>query len=320
MSSYVCNFCFTTFNSQSSLKYHKETAKYCLKIQEKDGNTEYYHYKCNSCDKSFLAKRHLDKHQESCSTKINEENKEKDEEIMRYRILLEHKERELHEYKSNKEREFQEYKIEKEKQIKKLEDMLEKANDTIADIAKQPKTTNTTNIRGNQNIQNILSDYKTYEEYTDHERIISVANQQDMEKYFWKGQEGIAKFCVDHIAKTSDGKMIICCTDPSRKRYKYPSKNNQLAEDIDVRQFTEKIAKPIKEVCEVVYNNIQKDIEEKMQSDQKEYDSSFLQTKKGIAIERYVQINNIDDNEYNNSYRKEMCILLSSHTTPDEKK
>jgi hypothetical protein len=341
MSSIICEFCNTKFNSISSLKYHKETAKYCLKIQEKNLDNIHYQYKCSDCEKSFLSRKHLDRHVDSCPKKNDEDLKkiekelfEKEKEFNEYKHKKEQEfneykykiEQEFNEYKHKKEQEFNEHKYkietqlieyklllsEKEKHISKLEELNEKANQTIADIAKQPKTSmNTTNIKGNQNIQNILCDYKTYEEYTDRDRIISIARTNDMEQYFWNGQKGIAKFCVDHIAKTKDGKMIICCTDPSRKRFKSINENNEVGEDIDARNFTKKIAEPIKEACKEVFDNIQRNIEYQINSDQQEHDSSFLSIKRGMAHEKYIEIRNIDDNNNNSEYRKEISILLN---------
>jgi hypothetical protein len=360
MSSIICNFCETKFNTQYALKYHQETAKYCLKIQQKNvSESEHYNHKCDGCNKSFLSKKHLDKHIETCTKKSEQELKEKDNEIQELRHLLNNrdkefveykrnKDKEFIEYKRNKEKEFEEYKIkvekdmyelkmskekeideckllilEREKQAKDLKNMYERATDTIADIAKQPKSTtnNNTNIKGNQNIMNVLSDNKTYEEYTDHDRIVAIAKENNMEQYFWKGQKGIAQFCVDHIAKTDDGKYIICCTDPIRKRFRSITKKNKLGEDMDARNFTKKVSTPIKEVCEEVYNNIQKTIDDQISSlrvsngsfsVQPEHDSSFLETKKSVALEKYIQIKNIDDNNNNSEYKREFCVLLKT--------
>lgn len=288
---YKCDFCSKEFSTKTNLNTHQKTAKYCLQKQGLVLNN----LKCDYCDKSF-SKQRINEHLLLCK-------KQKDrytEDIMKQyedcKLKLLERDAQI---------------IEKERQIKELKEMLEKANNTIAEIAKQPKinTTNTTNIKGNQTIKNILSDYKTYDEQTDYDRIISVAKDTDMEKYFWRGQKGLAQFCVEHIAKTHDGKMIICCTDPSRGRFKHVNEKNELCEDIDARTFTSKISEPIKEVVEEVHNNIQKGIEDKLTDT--ECDSNFLSSKKNLALEKYIQLRNIDNIHYNKEYKKELCALLN---------
>lgn len=292
---YKCDFCYKEFSVKTSLLHHQRTAKYCLEKR----NISNDEFKCTFCDKILSTKPRLMTHLELCPKKeikcieeIYQQKIKEKEEIYRQKL------KERDEF-------YKEY-------ISKLEQLLITANNTIADIAKQPKTTTTNNnIKGNQTIQNVLCDYKTYEEYTDKDRIISIAKSNDMEKYFWNGQKGIAKFCVDHIAKTKDGKMLICCTDPSRKRFKYYTEKDQVKEDIDARNFTKKISEPIKEVCKEVFDNIQKNIEDQINSDQSEYDSDFLSIKRGMAHERYIEIRNIDDNNNNSDYKKEISILLN---------
>ena len=293
MSTIICNFCNKTFSTISSLNKHKETASYCIKIQN---NSE--GFQCRYCSKIFQNKKIIDKHNEECEQ--NSILNTKEAEITKYKILLE-----------AKEKEFESYKLEKEKQIKELRDMVDKANMTIADIAKQPKTI----IRGNQTIHNILSDYSTYKEHTSYDRIISIAKEdKDFDKYFDKGQVGIAQFVSDKIVNTEDGKMIICCTDPTRKRFKYHSKNKGITEDIEARHFTKKIAKPIKEVCQIVHSNIQRDLEtvlvDKLEKDQ-------IKKRKEWSYEKLSEISQFDDNKRNQEYRRELCVLLS-RKSPEE--
>lgn len=285
MSSIMCNFCNKTFSTISSLNKHKETAAYCVKIQN---NFDNFH--CNLCPKKFSTKKLLEKHTEECKQDLH------DLELTRYKILLE-----------MKEKEFENYKTEKESQIKKLEDMLEKANITISDIAKQPKTINTT-VRGDQNIQNILSDYSAYKEYTSYDRIFSIAkDDKDFDKkYFDKGQAGIAQFVCDRIVNTEDGKMIICCTDPNRKRFKYQSKKNGITDDIEARHLTKKIAKPIKDVCQIVHQNIQRELDTT-----DNIDKFVIDNRREWSCEQLGQISLIDDNKRNQIYKRELSILLS---------
>lgn len=52
-----CDFCNNTFETKQTLKQHKKTAKFCLKIQNKDG--EFSDNTCDYCDKSFSRKERL---------------------------------------------------------------------------------------------------------------------------------------------------------------------------------------------------------------------------------------------------------------------
>lgn len=287
---YKCEFCCKEFSTKTNLNTHQKTAKYCL---EKQGML-FNNFNCEYCNKTF-SKQRLNEHILLCKKQKDKYTEEivKQYEDCKSKLL---------------EREAQ--LLEKERQIKELREMLDMANHTIAEIAKQPKINNTTtNIRGNQNIKNVLTDYKTYDQQTDHDRIISIAKEADMEKYFWRGQKGLAQFCVEHIAKTHDGKMIICCTDPSRGRFKHVNDKNELCEDMDARSFTSKISEPIKEVVEEVHNSIQKGIENKLTEE--ECDSLHLSSKKNLAFEKYIQIKNINNNQHNKEYKKELCALLN---------
>ena len=254
MSTIICNFCNKTFSTISSLNKHKETASYCIKIQN---NSE--GFQCRYCSKIFQNKKIIDKHNEECEQ--NSILNTKEAEITKYKILLE-----------AKEKEFESYKLEKEKQIKELRDMVDKANMTIA------------------------------------------KEDKDFDKYFDKGQVGIAQFVSDKIVNTEDGKMIICCTDPTRKRFKYHSKNKGITEDIEARHFTKKIAKPIKEVCQIVHSNIQRDLEtvlvDKLEKDQ-------IKKRKEWSYEKLSEISQFDDNKRNQEYRRELCVLLS-RKSPEE--
>ena len=320
----ICEFCNNRFNTISALNYHKDNAIYCLKLQ---GRNNIEQNKCDNCSRFFVSKKSLDKHLIKCSNdnsltevssvNLNYTNIEeyinileiKEKELNDYKNLLSEKEKKMKE-KDNRIKEIESIIIEKDKQIKRLEDKIDKADNTIAYIAKQSKiTNNTTNIKGNQTVVNILCDYKTYEKYTDKEHIISTANNMDMEKYFWNGQKGIANFCSENIVKTSDS-MIICCTDSSRKKFKYMNNKNKIIDDINAKHFTERIAEPIKEVCKELYENIQKNIEDKLKSRDPENDHHFLSTKKTIAHEKYSQISDINNDNNNSEYKRELSALL----------
>lgn len=64
--SLTCNFCNKIFANVSSLNYHKDTAKYCLKIQGKQETEKTS--KCHMCNRSFTSKNNLNTHLESCES------------------------------------------------------------------------------------------------------------------------------------------------------------------------------------------------------------------------------------------------------------
>jgi hypothetical protein len=133
-----------------------------------------------------------------------------------------------------------------------------------------------------------------------------------MEKYFWNGQRGMAQFCFNHIVKSDDGKMILCCTDPVRKRFKYMNPENIIKEDIDARLFTEKISLPIKKVCNEVFENIRKRIGDELEEKDKDaFEVDRLEMKMDKAMDNYIEIKNLDNNEKNGEYRAELSILLN---------
>lgn len=296
--SLICNFCNKEFSSTFSLKCHKETAKYCLKIQGKEDTNK--QFKCIDCNKVFTSKNNLNYHLESCNSKYKKDIDFLLEEVEKQKILYEDTFKELEKYKLLYE---------------STKELLDKANTTIADIAKQPKNVNNNNIRGNQNmkntqnIQNVLADYETYQKYTNKERIKSIAKEVNMEPYFWGGQKGIANFCNDNIIRAPENPLMKC-TDPSRYRFKHLDEKGQVVEDIDATNFTAKVAEPIKEVAEEVHDGIQKDIEEKMKN--KESDRAYLEAKKIQAMQKLIGIKDIDDNKRNTEYKKEMSKLLNT--------
>ncbi len=334
---YECSFCLKQFSTKSTLNIHQNTAKYCLEKQGKVSSIE-----CNYCNKKFGSKQRLDEHLNSCKKYIDdikiEHNKYKDiidsnekekkelrnsckKQIKVYKDIIDSNEKEKRDLRESYERQIKDLGDSYERQIKDIRDsyekqiqnllreMLDKSNETISEIAKQPKNT-TTNIKTQNNIHNILTDYKTYEEYTNKDRILSLAKDGNIEEYFWKGQRGVAEFVYDRIAKTENGQLIICCTDPSRNRFKYKNESNGISEDIDAHMFHKKISEPIKKIYNDVHTNIQKEIEEKIITGSKEYSKTDLEFKKDIALEKNTEIQMISNYDENEEYRRAIVMHL----------
>ena len=302
---YDCSFCLKQFSTKSTLNIHQNTAKYCLEKQGKVSNIQ-----CDHCNKNFGSKQRLDEHLKHCKKYIGDIKTEHN----KYKDIIDSNEKQIKDLGDFYEKHIKDLRDSYEKQIKDLlREMLDKSNNTIAEIAKQPKNTTNTNIKtqnNTNNIQNILSDFKTYEENTSRERILSLLNDEDIEEYFWKGQRGVAEFVCDRIAKTDDGKMIICCTDPTRSRFKYKNESNGISEDIDAHLFHKKISEPIKQIYNNVHSNIQKEIDEKIITGSKEYSKTDLEFKKDIALEKNTEIQMISNYDENGEYRRAIAMHL----------
>ena len=147
-SSLLCEFCDKIFTSKASLSKHQKTTKYCLKKQ----GIKNEEYKCNYCSKILATQLRLNTHINICKLKDKKSNKyislyeEKEEEMKKYIALSQDNEKE-------KEKELNDYKIlvselkmeslMKDKIIEELKNGLEKSNNAIFEIAKQPKIIHT---------------------------------------------------------------------------------------------------------------------------------------------------------------------------------
>lgn len=145
-----------------------------------------------------------------------------------------------------------------------LQTQLDKREQSYEQLANRavdrPTITNQQNTQINAvKITNYLTDYKTYQQQTDASWVMQQA-RAFFEKYFmdWiHGQKALARFVVDHIIRCSDnGRMILCCTDTSRKRFIFMNAQDEQQEDMLAKLFMEKISKPIKEVSHQIFNEI----------------------------------------------------------------
>jgi hypothetical protein len=319
----VCEYCQAEFKTKQNLKIHITKNKKCLKNRGiPPSNPLEYKCLCKDCNYSTFNKYDLNKHIDSCKklkmyneiVKIQHEILKKDKDEKKKMKMLTKENEEL--YKKIKEKEIimiEKDKFicqllsEKEKDRKHIEHLLHIMEKAVSTSSTTNINNTTMNVKGNQTIQNILSD--KYDQQTDTRRIEDIA-RNTLEQYFWLGQKGIAQFCLDHIVKTPEGKMVICCTDPSRKRFKYLNADKEMKEDIEARIFTQKISVPIKTVCEEVFDTICKKIEDEREVKKDAFDLNFLDHKKVIALEKMLEISNVGDNQRNTEYKTELCTLI----------
>ena len=151
MENSTCNFCNKSFKNKTTLHTHQKTAKFCLEKQGIKNNE----YKCEHCDKILTTQARLITHINTCKIKD-------DKEIKKYKDIIEQKKKELKQkdilikkYEIKEKTQENEYKEkdnkykalleEKDNKYNELKSMFKNSNETIAEIAKQPKTINTSN-------------------------------------------------------------------------------------------------------------------------------------------------------------------------------
>jgi hypothetical protein len=170
--SYICEFCNKEFSSNSNLKIHKKTAKYCLNLQIRNDSDiekkEIPTFECEFCNKQFNLKHVLLTHYKSCKEKIIEKDNEfiklKDNEIKLLKEELNKIKEDFFNYKLKVEKDN--LKAEKEKLILEIENkhlnslLVEEKNrlkeekqekDRLNELVSKSKNINTTNIQTNIN-------------------------------------------------------------------------------------------------------------------------------------------------------------------------
>jgi hypothetical protein len=268
-----CEYCKKTFSCQSNLTVHKKTAKYCLQIQGKTNiNTNYV---CEFCEKDFTSKQNLQDHSVQCK-RIND----KFQTILKQKEFYEKENHQLKAAKTNYEKEIYSYQKEteqlkatdsslqlenqqlknklkekefyidilsreRENQIKELKAMLEKANDTIAEIAMQPST-NYTNM-GNTNTSNNSHNHHGNNnnflavnfDIDDVDRIEKTLEEHLTPSVLSKGQEGVAEMIHSKLLTASDGTPLYECTDVSRKSFEFRNRDG----DVEIDPYANRLCR-----------------------------------------------------------------------------
>jgi len=348
MDKFTCEFCNSVLRSESSLKAHINGSKKCLKNR---GMKLVTNNVCIGCDLSFLTKNNLKIHCETCKkfSDVKYEQSIQERELLISNLRKEHeqsmqekellilnlkqeydqelKEKELlisnlrKEYdQSMKEKELLILNLKQEKDhlnfvkeqltISKIEyvqkiESLENRIDSLAKEAINRPTNNTVNhIRNNLSMTYTLEDIKE-------EELMDLFRENLTETVFMSGQKALAKLCTDKIINTRDFKKLICCTDISRRKFKYMDKKGNVNEDVEAREFVDKVTKPIKEAGKQVYDTMISSInDERDQAREDDYGKKEQLIDKSFQVmNRYKDIINIDDPKYNGDFTSELAIL-----------
>lgn len=341
---FICKFCNSQFKTLYTLKTHENGSKKCLEKRGLKLETNI----CVGCNLSFFNKYNLKLHEDVCrdflqhqhAKEILEKDKIfsdfKEEQEKRYIELVQesdqkisdltdqnqqkladltHKnEQKLVEFTQTNEKFLALLKEEHARQIADLKQQNDKLQENIQNLAREainrPTTSSTTNNNTVNNIRNNLSTQYTLDEIKA-EELMELFRENLTEKVFMSGQKGLAKLCTDKLINTKDAKKMICCTDVTRKKFKYMDKKGNVIEDIEAREFVNKVTKPIKEAGRHVYDTMMSTIsDERDHVREDDYGKKDrLVTQSFQVMDRYKDIINIDDTKYNTEFTNELAIL-----------
>ena len=210
-----CSYCENNFSTKTSLNNHQKTAKYCLKLQNKDIQ---YKYKCESCNMCFHKIFNLDRHISICKSsdkmyKYIEKIKQQEEKIKEDGINIKHQTDTIIKYENT---------------IKDLQDKLE--NIAIKSVSRAT-TTNKTQINNYiQQLQPVTDDH-----FNDSAQYLTI-------EHILKGAEGYANFALQNSLQD---RML--CVDYSRRKVKFKDKDGHIIVDPEMTELATKLFKSIKE-------------------------------------------------------------------------
>jgi len=318
-----CEFCNLTFKTKYNLKNHIVNNKACLKVRGLKLESKHI---CSGCQLNFTNNTNLCNHLEICTKyiimNILEENNKKLKEVKElhekelHEKELEYKEKLLKQEEKLKEtqtkydylqQQYNEVKEECKVRQNKYESVLERL---ALDAVNKPVSTTTNNNNTVNNIRNVLSSTYTLEKL-DEKELIEDMRKNYTENQFKKGQKGLAEYLYKNKLKTPDDKLMICCSDKSRKKFKILDSLGNIKEDIEARFLCEKIKGPVRVVSTEIFEKIQDDISKQQNVDNI---SDSQQTKLLNDMEKvgedYINIYKFDEHESNGEFINELSVLL----------
>jgi DNA-binding MarR family transcriptional regulator len=217
------------------------------------------------------------------------------------------------------EKEMNVMKVGYESKIEQLEIQVRILNDiiktTVSESINKPTTVNNNNNQHHtQNIsfRDCLSKEHTVDQLSE-KNLVERLRISMTEQMFYGGLRDIARLCYDCIIKLKDGKMILCCTDVSRGKFKMYDLHGNIKEDIEARYFTDKVGKCLTVAGTEIYNCIVQSIEDE-KSMLTEIDSKRreeLLDKFKRTCDAYIEIINVNDPEKNSEFRNELAALTA---------
>ena len=290
-----CEHCNLPFTSKYTLKVHLNTNKTCLKKRGLELDTKFI---CTACKQICANNTNLSQHLDVCKAyiclKVQEEYEMKIKDLITiHAIELKDREKEMKDLI----KEIEEIRHDHKKEITYKDD---KIIDLQTQIDKMYST--------------IDSDKYFLEKLTP-EEITKKFRNHLTEEVFFDGQPGIAKMCTEKIIKTKDEKVLLTCTDVSRKKFKYIDEFGNVKEDYEARTFMEKVIGPIKKIGLEVYENIKSNIKDEEEELKNKRDCESMDRKTALhykndrASDCMKQILFIDVPAENGVFKNELAVL-----------
>ena len=287
---FKCEFCDKLFSSKGNLSTHLNSAKYCISKRIDIQIKAIVTHTCDCCQKSFTTKQFLSAH--NCRQKDYNQQK------VVFETILQEKDSIISSLKKDIDIKLQE----KDSIISSLKEQIESLQVKITSIAIEGVKKSTTVTNNNTNVTQILVPFNL--EDTD---LFAIVEHKLDETYFLNSQKGIAKFCVENILKAEDGKMRMICSDTSRERFKYMDEKGVVKDDIQARDFIQKLYPPIHLVGQKIHENIIDSCNKGKEDENK--DQYKIKIKEEAAFNAWNNLRLIKNSDTNKTFRKELAIL-----------
>jgi hypothetical protein len=175
----------------------------------------------------------------------------KDAEISKLEVLLEQKDTEMSKMEALKDTEMSKMEALKDAEISKLEARLSKHENTIADIARQPRSKINNGI---ENTMNILSPI-TAEHLRDQAQFLQMEHIQE-------GIDGYARYALDYPLKNR-----VVCTDFSRRKIHYKNGDGKVVIDPEMKKLSFELFKAIRERNDELFTDYMTELIEAVRND-----------------------------------------------------
>ena len=222
---------------------------------------------CEYCSKILSSKRAFERHQTICNLrtiKLLQDQYERELQITKLEIQTQREryESQLQTQRERYESQLQTQREQHEWETQILKEQLEKFENQIFEIAKQPKENHihnnnqTTNTHNNQRILNITNQLIPMNLSDDD--LKQLVTKYYTTETFLGGPESIAQMTVNHILIDQEtGKFRVVCTDTARGIFYFQDADNNLIRDIGMQKIQEKLIAPLNQATLLEFERLE---------------------------------------------------------------